>query len=196
LDLAWQVIGCSTFCVLEVQIVSWDGSDYVSIIQPGATIAEGAAQFEPVPAGAPGSGSQLVLSGGVSGTDEGGLAVPHTEIWQSVDGAPFRRLYWTYDRNAAGNECLGLRLIEADFALQAADVLGYELAIERYTAALDPSLQACSIFGLAAEEELVLLQGLTSFRLIQAQALGGDLEGAQATLDALTLGQPDSHYTR
>ncbi len=195
LDLAWQVIGCSTFCVLEVQIVSWDGTDYASIIQPGATIAEGSAQFEPVPAGDPGSGSQLVLSGGVSGTDEGGLAVPHTEIWQSVDGAAFRRLDWTYDRNAAGNECLGLRLIEADFALQASDVLGYELAIERYTAALDPSLQACSIFGLSGEEELVLLQGLASFRLVQAQALGGDLEGAQATLDALTLGQPDSHFT-
>lgn len=195
LDLAWQVVGCSTFCVLEVQIVSWDGTAYTSIIQPGATIAEGTARFEPVPAGDSGSGSQLILSGGVSGTDEGGLAVPHTEIWQSIDGAAFQRLDWTYDRTAAGNECLGLRLIEADFALQASGVLGYEIAIERYTAALDPALQACSIYGLSGEEELVLLQGLASFRLVQAQALSGDLTAAQATLDALTLGQPESHFT-
>jgi LysM repeat protein len=195
IDLAWQIVGCSTFCVLEVQVVSWDGEGYASLIQPGATIAEGAAEFQPVSSGDPGGGKQLVLVGGVSGTAEGGLAVPHREIWQSVDGEPFRRIRWTYDRETAGADCLGLRLIEADVALQAAKVLGYQEAINLYSQSIDPRLNGCSIFGMKTDEELILLQGLASFRLVQAQALAGELEPAQTTLDALTKGQPDSDYT-
>lgn len=194
LDLAWQVVGCSTFCVLEVQIVSWDGEGYAPIIEPGATIAEGVAAFESVVEGDPGAGQQLVLQGGVSGTQEGGLAVPHAEVWQSVGGAPFQRIRWTYDRTVENNDCAGLRLIEGDVALEAADVLGYQPAIEIFTATMDPALKACSIFGMRPAEELVLLQGLTSFRLIEAQALSGDLEAARATLAAFRQGQPDSLY--
>lgn len=194
-DLAWQVVGCSIFCVLDVQIVSWNGEEYESIIEPGATIAEGAAHFEPVAEDDPGAGQQLVLTGGVSDTAEGGLAVPHTEVWQSVAGGSFQRVRWTYDRTVEGNECLGLRLVEADVALQAAPVLGYEPAIELYSASFDPALTACSIFGLTPEEELMLLQGLASFRLIQAEALNGDLDAARANLAALTRGQPESDFT-
>jgi hypothetical protein len=189
------VVGCSTFCVLEVQVVSWTGDDYNSIIQPGATIAEASARFEPVPTGDPGGGQQLILEGGVSGTADGGLAVPHTEVWQSVNGAAFQRIRWLYDHTVDGSDCMGLRLVEADAALQAAPVLGYEPAITLYTAAIDPSLQACSIFGLRGEDEIKLLQGLASFRLVQAQALGGDLEAANTTLAALTKGQPAGDYT-
>ncbi len=194
-DLAWTIEGCSTFCVLETQVSTWDGKSYTATIQPGAIIAEGSARFEPVADGDPGQGQQLVLVGGVSGTTEGGLSIPHTEIWQSVKGAPFQRIRWTYDRAVEGNDCMGLRLIEADVALQAAPVLGYDPAIEMYSAGLDPQLRACSIFGLAAKEELVLLQGMASFRLIQAQAMGGDLAEAQTALAALVKGQPDSQYS-
>jgi LysM repeat protein len=195
LDLAWQIVGCSTFCVLEVQVVSWDGEGYASIINPGATIAEGSAVFEPVTGGDPGRGKQLALLGGVSGTAEGGLAVAHREVWQSVDGAPFQRIRWTYDRKTEGANCLGLRLIEADVALQAANILGYQEAMDLYSQSIDPSLEGCSIFGMKTDEELILLQGLASFRLVQAQALGGEVEKAQSTREALTNGQPDSDYT-
>ncbi|MDQ3249744.1 MAG: hypothetical protein M3Q45_11135, partial [Chloroflexota bacterium] len=196
LDLAWTVEGCSpSFCVLETQVVTWDGNDYVSIVQPGAIIAEGKVSFEGVAPGEPGRGQQLVLVGGISGTPEGGLATPHTEIWQSVQGNAFQRIRWTYDRTAEGNDCLGLRLVEADVALQAAPVLGYDAAIKLYTESLDSQLQACSIFGLAANEELVLLQGLASFRLVQAQALSGDVESARTALATLSKGQPASQYT-
>ncbi|MFN8491415.1 MAG: LysM peptidoglycan-binding domain-containing protein [Caldilineaceae bacterium] len=194
-DLAWTVEGCSTFCVLEAQIVSWDGKSYTTTIQPGAVIAVGSAKFEPVASGDPGQGQQLVLTGGVSGTPEGGLAVPHTEVWESVKGGPFQRIRWTYNRKVEGNDCLGLRLVEADAALQASSVLGYKPAIDLYTQSLDPKLKACSIFGMAADQELVLLQGLASFRLLQAQALSGDATAAQATSATLTKGQPDSQYT-
>jgi len=198
IDLAWTVEGCSTFCIKEVQMVTWDdkAGDYVSIIEPGATIAEGAATVESLPEGAPGTGMQLLLAGGVSGTADGGLEVDHTEIWQSVEGQPFRRLTWLYNRETDGNECLGLRLVEADAALQAADVLGYEPAIVLYRAALDPELRACSIFGVPATEELKLLQGLAIFRLIHAQVLAGDNAAAEQDFAALRQGQPDSGFTQ
>ncbi|MBX3012862.1 MAG: LysM peptidoglycan-binding domain-containing protein [Caldilineaceae bacterium] len=196
IDIAWSVEGCSTSCVREVQIVTWNGTAYVPIIEPGATIAEGSATFAAVAAGDPGRGQQLVLAGGVSNTPDGGLAVPHTEIWQSIDGGPFQRIRWDYDRSVEGSSCLGLRLVEADVALQASSVLGYAPAIELYTNSIDPSLQACSLFGLTAAEELPLLQGLASFRLVQAQALAGDLDAAKAILSSLSQGQPDSDYTK
>ena len=194
-DIAWMVESCSTFCVVEVQMITWNGEEYLPAILPGATITEGKAYFEPIGSDAAGDGQALILEGGISGVPEGGLAVGHAENWQSVDGGPYQRLEWIYDREAEGNDCVGLRLVEADVALQAADVLGYEDAIDLYTKALDGSLQACSLFGLPADEELTLLQGLTAFRLLQAQTLAGETDGAAATMLVLESGQPDSDYT-
>ncbi len=197
-ELAWTVEGCSTFCVTELQVVSWDKNEqaYRSEIAPGATLAEGTARIEAVPAGSPGSGRQLVLQGGVSDTPEGGLPVAHTEVWQAVDGLPFQRLGWQYDRAADGSNCLGLRLIEADAYLQASAALGYERAILAYQEALNPELEACSTFGLDGMQEMILLQGLASFRLVQSLALAGRTAEAEATLAALAGGQPDSDYTK
>lgn len=196
-ELLWQVESCANFCVTSLLGLEWNGETgaYEQAVLPGAALAAGRVFVEPVPRGAPGRGRQLRLVGGVSGTVGGGLTVPHTEIWQSIDAQPFRRISWQYDRNADGNDCLGLRLVEADVALQASDVLGYGPAIALYQAALEDSgLQACSLFGLDAAAELTLLQGLGSFRLIQAQALSGDTAAAQATLAGLVTGQPDSDY--
>ena len=186
-----MVESCAAFCVIEVQMVSWNGNEYESAIEPGATIATGSARFEPVGNNTAGAGQSLVLDGGVSGQPDGGLAVPHTEIWQSIEGAPFQRVDWLYDREAEGNDCLGLRLVEADMALHAADAIGYGKAIDLYSQALDPSLVACSLYGISGDDELILLQGLASFRLMQAQALDRDSIAARATLLALQAGQPD-----
>jgi hypothetical protein len=197
-DVAWTVEGCSTFCVKEVQVLTWDpeAATYVTIIEPGATIAQGTATFGELQEGAPGSGMQLLLQGGVSGTSDGGLEVPHTEDWQAVEGRNFRRLSWTYDREARGNDCLGLRLIEADAALQAADILGYAPAAALYQGTLDEALRACSIYGIPGDQELLQLRGLAHFRLIQTQALSGTLEAAQQTLAAMTEELPETSYTQ
>ncbi|MCB0188527.1 MAG: hypothetical protein KDE31_29855, partial [Caldilineaceae bacterium] len=194
-DIAWSVEGCSTFCVLEVQIVTWASGVYTSTIAPGATIAEGRATFTDIAPGHPGRGKQLVLEGGVSGTADGGLAVPHTEIWQSIDRTPFQRIRWSYDRTVEGSDCLGLRLVEADVALQAGSMAGYDAAVDLYSQSIDPTLTACSLYGMAVDEELQLLQGLASFRLIQAHALNGDFVAAGEILQSLTQGQPESAYT-
>lgn len=197
-DLLWQVESCSTFCVASLLGLTWidESGTYTQAVQPGAALASGAVTVEAVTKGTPGKGRQLRLVGGVSGTVGGGLTVPHTEIWQSIDAAPFRRISWMYDRNSDGNDCLGLRLVEADVALQTSDVLGYTPALTLYRAALeDSSLQPCSLFGLDAAKEMTLLQGLASFRLIQAQAFAGDVAGAQDTLAGLNAGQPESDYS-
>lgn len=198
-ELLWKVESCSTFCVTSLLGLVWDGASerYAQAVLPGAALAGGDVFVEIVARGTPGKGRQVRLVGGVSGTVGGGLTIPHTEIWQSVEGAPFRRIAWRYDRNTDGNACLGLRLVEADVALQASDVLSYTPAIDLYRAALEENtLQACSLFGLEAAKELSLLQGLASFRLIQAQALSGDTAGAQATLAGLQAGQPESDYAK
>ena len=197
-DVAWTVEGCSTFCVKEVQVLSWnpETETYASIIEPGATIAEGTATFEDLPPGAPGKGKQLTLQGGVSGTTDGGLEVPHVEAWQAVGGRNFRRLSWTYDRATNGSDCLGLRLIEADAALQAADILGYAPAAELYQGTLDPALSACSIYGIPGDQELLQLRGLGYFRLVQTQALSGTLDAAKQTLAAMTAEQPETTFTK
>lgn len=196
-DIAWTVKGCYTFCVTEVQLLSWNGEYYIVNIMPGATIAEGEATFRPVtmPRNSLAQGRELVLSGGVSGTPEGGLSVPHEEVWQSIDGGPYQRVSWTYDRENEYNDCMGLRLVEADIALQTAAVNGYAQAIELYTNAINPLLKACNIYGMPQENEIIALQGLASFRLIQAQGLSSDFESADVTLDALTRGQPDGVFT-
>lgn len=194
-DIAWTITACGEACVLSVHIYTWDGDAYVALIGPGAAIAEGEASFAPVAAGDPGSGQQLILDGGVSLAPEAGLPTPHREVWQSIAGGIYQRLSWQYDGDAPGGDCLGLRLVEADVALEAAVILGYGVAIDLYATALDPAWTACSLFDLPAAQELTLLQGLAAFRLLQAQALSGNLDAAEQTLLALTTLQPDGGYT-
>lgn len=178
-------------------MVSWSAANdnYESIIRPGALIAEGKVELAPVPPSDPGKGRQLVLSGGVSTLPDSGLPVPHTEIWESVQGAPFQRIHWTYDRKTEGNDCLGLRLVEAEMAMQAATVLSYTTAIDLYQSALeDTTLKACSIHKLDAATEMALLQGLGQFRLVQALALNGNSEGAEIALAALNKSSANEDY--
>jgi hypothetical protein len=48
---------------MKSSIVTWDSdkNDYISIIEPGAMIAEGAVALIDLPADAPGQGKQLTL---------------------------------------------------------------------------------------------------------------------------------------
>ncbi len=85
MDIAWTVEGCATSCVLEAQVWTWDSGVCVDDRAGRRNGALGTATFEPVKDGDPGGGHRLVLVGGVSDTLEGGLAVPHQEVWQSID---------------------------------------------------------------------------------------------------------------
>lgn len=204
-DLVWQRERCTTYCLLHVEVITWDSvtGSYRSVLGTDATIAEGTALVDVarVDDTALPQIRRLWLSGGVSGMDEDGLAVSHTEIWYSVDGSPLRRYTWSYDRTDEASNCLGLRLIEANVALQAAGQRGYPsgyaIAIEMYKEILEsPSLKPCSTQGTDPEEEMKLLRGLANFRLVQALTLNDERSEADALLDSLAEEQPESRYVR
>ena len=204
-DLVWQRERCTTYCLLHVEAITWDGvsGSYRSVLGTDATIAEGTALVDV--ASVDGSAlpqiRRLWLRGGVSGMDEDGLAVSHTEIWYSVDGSPLRRYTWSYDRTDEASNCLGLRLIEANVALQAAgqrgDPSGYVMAIEMYREILEsPTLKPCSTQGTDPEDEMALLRGLANFRLVQALTLNDQRSEADALLESLAEEQPENRYVR
>ncbi len=203
-ELFWQLERCTTFCLLTVEAVTWDSETgaYQSVIGPGATIAEGTVLIdiaEDESSDLP-RVRRLWFSGGVSGREEKGLVIPHTEIWYSMDGSPLRRHTWSYDRANDASNCLGLRLIEANIALQSAGPEGnptsYATAIELYRDALEsPDLQPCSVQGTNPEEEEALLRGLANFRLVQVLTLNNQRSEAESLLETLEEEYPENRYT-
>lgn len=208
-DLFWQFERCDIYCRLTVNAITWnlESGAYETVLQPGSAIVEGTATLELSDDGASGLPRihRLWLHGGVSGTGEEGLDIPHTEIWYSVGGSPVRRFTWSFDRASEASSCLGLRLIEANVALQAAgpqaDSTGYGRAIQLYRSALESSapsggLRPCSVQGTGAEEEMTLLRGLAGFRLTQALALNQEREEAELLVETLEEESPESEYVQ
>ena len=203
-ELFWQLERCTTFCLLTVEGITWDSESaaYQTVIGPGAVIAEGNVLVDVVEVESSDLPRvrRLWFSGGVSGREEKGLDIPHTEIWYSMDGSPLRRHTWSYDRANDASNCLGLRLVEANVALQAAGPEGnrasYATAIEMYKDALEtPNLQACSVQGTDPDEEVALLRGLANFRLVQVLTLNNQRTEAESLLESLEEEHPDSRYT-
>ncbi|MXY94636.1 MAG: LysM peptidoglycan-binding domain-containing protein [Caldilineaceae bacterium SB0670_bin_27] len=203
-ELIWQLERCTTFCLLTVEAITWDSeaAAYLSVIGPGAAIAEGEVLVDIVEDESSDLPRirRLWFSGGVSGREEKGLDIPHTEIWYSMDGTPVRRHTWSYDRANDASNCLGLRLIEANVALQSAGPEGnrasYATAIEMYKDTLEsPDLEPCSVQGTAREEETTLLRGLANFRLVQVLTLNNQRSEAESLLETLEEEQPENRYT-
>ena len=203
-ELLWQLERCTTFCLLTVEAITWNSETaaYRSVMGPGAAVAEGTVLVDIVEDESSDLPrvSRLWFSGGVSGREEKGLVIPHTEIWYSMDGSPLRRRTWSYDRANEASNCLGLRLIEANIALQSAGPEGnrasYATAIELYKDALEtPNLQPCSVQGADPEEETALLRGLANFRLVQVLTLNDQRSEAESLLETLGEEHPESRYT-
>ena len=203
-ELLWQLERCTTFCLSTVEAITWDSeaAAYKSVIRPGAAIAEGTVLVDMVEEESSDLPRirRLWFNGGVSGREEKGLNIPHTEIWYSTDGSPLRRHTWSYDRANDASNCLGLRLIEANVALQAAGPEGnrasYASAIDMYKDTLESSnLQPCSVQGTDPEEETALLRGLANFRLVQVLTLNNQRSEAESLLETLEEDQPENRYT-
>lgn len=108
------------------------------------------------------------------------------ELWESIEGKPFQRVWYEYDPENPASRCLGLNLVEADVVLEGSSAYGYGPALQLYRNVLDDSsLQACSITGTPAETELSLLRGLTYFRLVQVHALTGDMRSSLLVLNEM-----------
>lgn len=195
-NLAWVDEVCNFLCLSTVEVLAWDGDHVNNFIRKGAVIANGSVRLAPVPTTNPGQGKQIVLEGGTSSLIDGERQIDREELWESVNGAPFRRLWIQYDPANAASRCLGLALVEADVALDAAVAYGYGPALQAYRDILDdPTLTACSITGTPAAVELRLLRGLAFFRLIQGHALDGDMRSAMLVVEELNREMPDNPYT-
>ncbi len=179
MDLAWFDQVCNFVCLSTVDILSWEGDHVNSFIRSGATITNGDVWLAPVPESNPGQGQQIVMDGGISDLITVGPQVSRIELWESIDGQPYQRVWLQYDPANPDSRCLGLNLVEAQTLLEAAALFGYGAAIEQYQNILDdPTLTACGIGDVTADQERALLRGLTYFRLAQAHALGGDMRAA------------------
>lgn len=185
-DLIWVDEVCNFLCLSTVEILSWDG-DYVNnFIRKGATIANGDVRLAPVPDTNPGQGQQIILSGGISGLIEEEKQVSHVELWESIDGQPYQRVWFEYDPTNPASRCLGLTLVEADVVLGNAVSYGYGPALQMYRDILDnPTLTACGVTDIPGEVEMALLRGLAFFRLVQTHALAGDMRAAMLAVQEM-----------
>lgn len=194
-DLAWVDSVCNFLCLDTVEVLSWDGDFVNSHIRKGATIANGEIRLAPVPATNPGQGQQIILEGGISGLIADDVQVQRVELWESIEGNAFQRVWYEYDPNNPASRCLGLNLIEADVVLQGASAYGYQPALQLYRDMLDDStLQACSVMGTPPDTELNLLRGLAFFRLMQVHALTGDMRSALLVQDEMQESLTDSPF--
>ncbi len=194
-DLAWVDTVCNFLCLSTVEVLTWDGDFVNSNIRQSATIANGSVRLAPVPATNPGQGQQIILEGGISGLIADEPQVARVELWESIDGNPFQRVWYEYDPENPASRCFGLNLVEADVVLEGSSAYGYGPALQLYRNVLDDSsLQACSITGTPAETELSLLRGLTYFRLVQVHALTGDMRSSLQVLNEMQSELSDSPF--
>lgn len=194
-DLVWFDEVCNLVCLSTVEILSWEGDHVNSFIRSDATITNGKVWLAPVPETNPGQGQQIVLEGGISGLIAEGPQVSRVELWESIDGQPYQRVWLEYDPANPASRCLGLNLVEAQTLMEAAPVFGYGAALQHYQGVLDnPTLTACGIGAITAEQELALLRGLTYFRQVQAHALAGDMRSAIQASERLGQELADSPF--
>jgi len=196
LDLAWVDTVCNFLCLSTVEVLSWDGDFVNSHIRKGATIANGEVRLAPVPTTNPGQGQQIIMAGGISGLIAEEQQVDRVELWESIQGAPFQRVWFEYNPHNPASGGMGLVLVEADVVLEGASAYGYGPALQLYRDALDdPTLQACSITGTPPATELNLLRGLAYFRLVQAHALTGDMRSALQVLEEMQSELSENPFT-
>ena len=183
-ELAWVDEVCNAVCLSPVEVLTWNGDTVNNFIGKGAVITNGTTRLAPVPDTNPGDGYQIVLEGGVSGLLDTDVQVSHVELWESIGGLPFHRVWFEYDPLDPDSRCLGLNLVEADYLLAGGPYYGYGPAIQMYGDILDnPTLTTCSIVGTNPDQEKSLLRGLAWFRLVQAHGLAGDMRSSILALE-------------
>ena len=127
------------------------------------------------------------MSGGIYGSVGAGPQRSRTEIWASVDGAPYQLVEKTY----ADSECLYHTVLDANRALLDAPVIGFETATALYeTAATDESLMKCWVRADEMEE----LRSFSLFRLALIAAYQEDIDTAEARIKLSWVTYPGSIY--
>lgn len=118
-DLIWVDTTCgASTCFDAVLVRSWDGSAWIDWTE--RTIVMAYAEVKLDEASDNGQGREIVLRGGQYGSIGAGPQRERTEVWGSVDGAPYTLLERVY----APSNCLYFKVLDANEALARHQELG------------------------------------------------------------------------
>ncbi len=185
-DVAWVDTTCgASTCFDTVNVRSWDGSTWADWTEGTITMAY--AEITLTDQLEEGLGEEIVLEGGIYGSVGAGPQRSRTEVWASVEGAPYGLLEKSYDQN----ECLYHTVLDANRAFLDAPANGFEAATALYTQAVtDTALTKCWV----RNDELAELRSFSQFRLGVIAGYTGDSAGAETAIAELSEQYPGSIY--
>lgn len=169
-DVVWVDTTCgASTCFDTVNVRSWDGTTWADWTDGTITMAYAEINLDDVIE--EGSGEEIVLEGGIYGSVGAGPQRSRTEVWSSVEGAPYRLTEKAY----SATECLYHTVLDANRAFLDAPLNGFDAAVTLYTqAAEDQALIKCWV----RNDELAELRSFSLFRLALIAAYSDDAEGA------------------
>ena len=187
-DIIWVDTTCgANTCFDTVNVRSWDAAGWRDWTEGAITMAYADIQLDDFLASAP--GKEIQLKGGVFGSIGAGPQRARTELWSSVEGAPFSLFDKVYD----SSDCLYHKVQDADEALAAYATRGLAPARELYTAAVtDQNLTKC----WERADELEELRSYSLFRLAVIAAYEGQAALAAENVAQLAQAFPTSLFTQ
>lgn len=185
-DVAWVDTTCgASTCFDTVNVRSWDGTTWADWTDGTITMAY--AEIDIADVSEDGTGDEITLDGGIYGSVGAGPQRSRTEIWASIDGAPYALLEKTYSQT----DCLYHIVLDANRAFLDAPVNGFDAAVALYTQAVeDEALVECWV----RNDELVELRSFSLFRLAVIAGYREDSVSAEASIAELTTQFPGSTY--
>ena len=185
-DVVWVDTTCgASTCFDTVNVRSWDGTSWADWTEGTITMAY--AEINLADELDSGQGEELVLEGGIYGSVGAGPQRSRTEVWASVDGAP----YSLVEKSYSASECLYHTVLDANRAFLEAPTDGFEAAQALYTrAATDETLIKCWV----RNDELAELRSFSRFRLAVIAGYEGDADTAADEIDTLSNDFPGSIY--
>ena len=187
-DIVWVDTTCgASTCFDTVNVRSWDGKAWADWTDKTITMAYADITLDD--SRDTSQGQEIQLMGGVYGSVGAGPQRSRTEIWGSVDGAPYRLVEKVYDRS----NCLYHKVLDANEALQRYQEIGLVQAKEMYTEAVtNRNLTKC----WEHDNELDELRSFSLFRLALISAYDGKPDEAAENVAQLQQGFPDSIFTQ
>jgi len=187
MDIAWMETTCGAHtCFGTIYVTSWTDTGPQNWMDGTLTMAFPEVRLEDVMEG---SGREIIVHGGVIGSVGAGPQRAWTEIWASINGAPYVLVEKIYDPS----DCLYHTVLDANQAFLEGPGDDFAQAIALYRKALeDPTLIACWV----RPNELEELRSFSAFRLAMAYAYRGDLESAEEAVRLLQEDYPDSVYAQ
>ena len=187
-DVVWTETTCGvTDCFLTIQVYRWDGKSWRSWTAEKVTLANAEVRLEDVDDR--GQGFELLLDGGVYANADAGPQRSRSEVWASIDGAPYSLL----TTDVGESDCLYHLVLDANVAFTDGATDDLAASETLYTKAIsDESFVACG----SRENEVDELRSFSTYRLALIGAYRGQPQVAGDLIATLSETFPDSIYDR